>query len=338
MVKAVISGYYGFKNFGDEAILSTLVSHLKTLGVDITVITSNPDYTKAKDDVETVKTFDIKNIIKVLGKTDILVSGGGSLLQDVTSIKSLIYYSFIIFLALVMKKKVIIFAQGIGPLNSKISQIIVKKLLKYASFVSVRDKKSQNILANAGIDAKIVCDPIFSVEIPHTEKEDKVVVQLRNFPTLNDIFLDKLAQNINNNFSDKKIEILSLQDTIDKEICENFNNRLKKLNKDINSSIKVDLSVKDVIQTIAQCKYMVAMRFHAILIGLKAEVKTLAVNYDTKVENLAKEFQLPILNLSEENNFDKEFDTLKNLDATRLLAASKAKTFDWSDFDKHFSN
>ena len=41
--KVVISGYYGFDNFGDDAILSVLCDKLKALHADITVISSNPN-------------------------------------------------------------------------------------------------------------------------------------------------------------------------------------------------------------------------------------------------------------------------------------------------------
>ncbi len=335
MLNLVISGYYGFKNFGDEAILSVLTEHLKSLGANVTVITSNPAYTSQKDNVETVKTFDIKNIIRVLKNSDALISGGGSLLQDVTSLKSLMYYAFIIFLALIFKKKVLIFAQGIGPLNSKLSQFIVKNLLKQAAFISVRDEKSLELLADAGISAKLVCDPIFSVEIPETPKEKKLVVQLRSFPTLNDEFLNELAQNINKNFSDKKIEILSLQDSLDKDVCEKFNNILKNLNPNIITSVKTGLLPQEIINTIANAEYLIGMRFHALLIGLRAGTKTLAINYDIKVENLAKSFDLPMLNLSQNNEFENEFEILKNLDVSKLIETSKSKVFDWSEFDKN---
>ena len=59
----VLSGYFGFKNFGDEAILSVLVSKLKEFGTDITIITSNPDYTHSLyENINCVRTFDIKNM------------------------------------------------------------------------------------------------------------------------------------------------------------------------------------------------------------------------------------------------------------------------------------
>ena len=131
MVKVAISGYYGFKNFGDEAILDVLVKHLKSLECnDITVFSSDIDYTAEKYNVNAVKRFNIKNVLKAIKSCDVLISGGGSLLQDVTSLKSLIYYASIIALGLLFNKKVIIFAQGIGPLKSCTAKIIVKNLLK----------------------------------------------------------------------------------------------------------------------------------------------------------------------------------------------------------------
>ena len=99
MVKVAISGYYGFKNFGDEAILSVLVNHLKEHeNIDITVFSSDKEYTSKTYSVNSVKRFDLKNVIKTIRETDVLISGGGSLLQDVTSFKSLVYYSLFIAL------------------------------------------------------------------------------------------------------------------------------------------------------------------------------------------------------------------------------------------------
>ena len=57
--KVVISGYYGADNFGDEAILETLVQHLKNNNAEITVLSTNPDKTSKIHAVNSVKSFDI---------------------------------------------------------------------------------------------------------------------------------------------------------------------------------------------------------------------------------------------------------------------------------------
>ena len=116
MTKYVVSGYIGFDNFGDEAIAKVLVDRLKHEGAEkITLISSNPEKTAKLYGVEAcpmLKFFDsIKN-------SDVLVSGGGSLLQDVTSFKSLLYYLGVIYTAIILGKKVEIYSQGIGPINS----------------------------------------------------------------------------------------------------------------------------------------------------------------------------------------------------------------------------
>ena len=79
----VLSGYFGFKNFGDEAILDVLVKRLQSLDQEITVFSSNPEYTKSLfDNINSIYTFDISSVIKAIFSSDIVISGGGSLLQD----------------------------------------------------------------------------------------------------------------------------------------------------------------------------------------------------------------------------------------------------------------
>ena len=331
MVKVAISGYYGFKNFGDEAILSVLVNHLKSLqNIDITVFSSDIDFTSKTYSVNAVKRFDFKKVIKTIQDSDVLISGGGSLLQDVTSLKSVIYYSLIIALGLLFNKKVIIFAQGIGPLNKKLSQFIVRNLLKNCSLVTVRDEKSLALLRNWGISANLVCDPIYSLDVKSEVKDDIIGVQLREFKTLNYNLLHKLALFIANKFSDKKVEIFSLQESQDLELCKRFEQVLKTLNPEIKTEIVTD----DIVNRISKLSYLVAMRFHAILVALKCGIKTCAINYDVKVEKLADEASIPLISMDAHENFEEIYKKLENLDSNDLLRFANSKEFNWKSFDQ----
>lgn len=332
MVKAVISGYYGFKNFGDEAILSVLTRHLKDLGVDITVFSSDPEFTSKTYGVNSVKSFDLKKVILSIKNSNVLISGGGSLLQDVTSLKSLVYYSLIIALGLLFNKKVIIFAQGIGPVNNKFARFIVMNLLKQCSLVTVRDEASLNLLNKYGVSAKLVCDPVYSLDIKRTSNSNSVGVQLRNFKTMNYNLLHKLALFVTKNFSDRKIEIFSLQEALDLELCKKFDDILHSINPDIKTEIVTD----DIISKISSLEYMIGMRFHALLAAIKCGVKTCAINYDIKVEKLANDASIPMISMDAHDNFDEIYSQLKNLKSEELLRFAKSKSFDWSDFDELF--
>ncbi len=329
MIKCVISGYYGFRNFGDEAILAVLVKHLKDINADVTVLSSDCEFTSRTYSVCSVKRFDIKNVINVIKSSDVLISGGGSLLQDATSIKSLIYYSFIIALGLFFNKKVIIFAQGIGPLYSFISKIIVKNVLKYCTLVTVRDEISLSLLKNWNINAKLVCDPVYSLGVKANNKQGIVGIQLRDFKTVNDNLLYKLALFVVDKFSDSKIEILSLQNSQDYDLSKKFENIILSINPDINVSVIED----NIIEHISSLEYLIAMRFHALLIAIKCGVKTCAVNYDVKVQKLAMSANIPIISMDAHENFEEIYDRLTKLNRNSLLNFAKKQKFDWSEFD-----
>lgn len=308
MTKYLISGYIGFDNFGDEAILKVLVSNLKKNGAgEITAISSNPKRTAELYEINSVGMFDF---LKAVKNTDVLISGGGSLLQDITSLKSLLYYLSIIMYAQVSNKKVIIFAQGFTPFRTKIGKFLTKFALKNCSKVYVRDIKSQEMLKDMGIFSDLIADPVFGIEKIQYQAKKAVGIQLRKYPTLTEEFLEKLADKICEKFYDREIRLLSLQDTQDLEVLELFSNKLK--NRGLENSIYKNLSVNEVIKQISELEYLVAMRFHALLVGAKNNVKLLGINYDIKVENLAKAVSFPIINLNQED-FNKEFDELIEL-------------------------
>lgn len=329
----VLSGYFGFKNFGDEAILSVLVNKLQQDKQRITIISSNPQYTiQNYKHIRSVYTFKFQDIIGAIAKSDVLVSGGGSLLQDVTSLKSLIYYLLIIFIGLFLRKKVIIFAQGIGPINNPAGEFLTKNIIKHCDYISVRDEKSLQLLKKWGIEADLVCDPIFSTTIEPVEKENTVAVQLRDFRTMNEDFIDRLAQKISKEFPNKNIEIFSFQDSIDLDVCKKFEKAINMLNPDIKTTLYTNLTNDEIISKLSKAKYLVVMRFHAIIVGLLAKSKILAINYDIKVEKIAKEFNLPLIDLKKE--FSNQFEILKNENIEEISAKVCTKTFDWSGFNR----
>ena len=335
--KVVISGYYGFDNFGDDAILSVLCEKLKVLNSDITVISANPSKTSVDYGVAAVKNFDIKSVVNTISSSDILVSGGGSLLQDVTSLKSLLYYSFVIACALFFKKDVMIFAQGIGPLKRKISQKIVKYLLSRAKYVSVRDKKSHELLQSWNIKAELVNDPVYNIKIPDVPKNFAVGVQLRAFPSVNDSFLNELADNLIKHFANRKVELFVFQEALDKEICLHFERILKTKNPIIDTKIIYYKNRTETFKRIAQLECMIAMRFHAVIAALKAGVKTAGINYDIKVEKLAEEASIPLISLeSGKNNYEEIFNLLKSLNSAELRNFALSKHLDWSGFENLF--
>ncbi len=328
----VLSGYFGFKNFGDEEILSVLIHKLKQNNHMITVISSDPKYTKNQyKHIRSVYTFDIKNIAFLIAKSDILISGGGSLLQDATSLKSLLYYLFIIFLAFIFNKKVIIFAQGIGPINNPIGKFLTKSLLKYAKYVSVRDENSLDLLSSWGINADLVCDPIFCSNVQNDTKTNTLAVQLREFRTLNEDFIDRLAQKVCENFSDKTVEIYPFQNSIDYNVCKKFEKAINMLNPNIKTILYRNLSNDEIISKLSKAQYLIGMRFHSIIIGLLAKCKVLTINYDIKVEKISKEFNLPMLDLKKD--FHNQFDELKKQNSDRIFEKVKEKEFDWSGFE-----
>lgn len=332
--KVVVSGYYGYGNFGDEAILSEIIKRLKELNTDITVLSGNPRTTSVNYIVKSIKNFSFTKVAGVIKQSDVLISGGGSLLQDVTSLKSLLYYSWVIWLGLKYKKDVIIFAQGIGPIKNKIAELFVKSLIKKCTYVSVRDENSYNLMQKWGVDADLVCDPIYSYNSKKQISENIIGIQLRKFKTLNRTLLNKLARQIVKDFYDKKIEIFSFQDALDYEICHEFANCIKNINPKLNVEVISGLSSSMLIERLSKLEYLIAMRFHAILLAMKFGIKTTAINYDIKVEKLAAEFDIPLISMNADEDFDVLFSKMQLEDINKLIETAGNKHFSWKKIDE----
>ena len=171
MYNILISGYYGFDNIGDESILRTLITSLREKIPDcrLTVLSHNPASTREKYGVEAVERMSPGAILRAVRRCDMLISGGGSLLQDVTSSKSIHYYLFIIRLAKLLRKKVFIYSQGIGPIDHAFNRRATARALKKADGIVVRDERSAKLLEQIGLPQErivITADPVIRMKRP----------------------------------------------------------------------------------------------------------------------------------------------------------------------------
>lgn len=173
--KVVISGYYGFDNCGDEAVLLAIIHCLKRLRPDIriTVLSNNPATTRELYSVHAVNRWNPLRIALAVLTCRLLISGGGSLLQDVTSIRSPGYYLGVIMMALFLRKKVMIYSQGVGPLTDAKNRARVSKVLNRCHAITLRDDYSAELLSVLGVnrDTPVTCDPVMALSREDIENE-----------------------------------------------------------------------------------------------------------------------------------------------------------------------
>ena len=309
MKKVLVSGYIGFNNFGDEAIFLALSSHLKSKKCSVSALCNNENEVKKTYDVITYNYKKPFEILKAILLNDILISGGGSLLQNKTSNFSLIYYLFIIFLAKLFNKKVIIFAQGIEPINGKFFEFLTKTVLKMTNFISVRDKKSQNLLNSWNIKTELLSDPAYSLieNIEINQDKKGLIVQLRSFEGIDDKFISDLADVIAKYYQGE-ITVLSLQNEYDKDICLSFIEKLKKYNA--NAKFIPYQGIKETIDVLNNAKYVISARLHGLIVSYALENKCFGLIYDEKIRTLCDE--LNIENIEIKNYQKDELDIKLN--------------------------
>jgi len=176
---AVICGAYGKGNAGDEAILSAILSEFKSIDKDMPfyVMSRKPKETRSKALVNSFYIFNIFKFWKELKKAEIFVNGGGTLIQDATSTRSLLYYLYTLKAAKNRGTKVIMYGCGIGPVSRGSNRNKVSKILnKYPDVITTRDSGSIEFLKELSVNnPKIVlaADPTLNLPLLGDKAIDK---------------------------------------------------------------------------------------------------------------------------------------------------------------------
>ncbi|ASN04113.1 polysaccharide pyruvyl transferase CsaB [Virgibacillus necropolis] len=309
----VLSGYYGFDNVGDEAILYSIIRAIRNIKqeVDITVLSNNPKSTMETYNVNAVNRWNFKEISRVVKKADGLISGGGSLLQDQTGLKSIPYYTGIIKIAQWYKKPVFIYAQGMGPIRNSINKWIVKKTLNKVDQITVRDRNSKNLLASIGVtkSTSIVPDPVIGLDSSQFKnnwiqkqhiRNPIITVSVRNWPTTIP-YKEKIASCLDQLVRDgNSIIFVPMHGKYD----EIASNETAEIMTEKSYIAPYDSSIEEKISIIGQSDLLIGMRLHSLIFSSINYTPFVAISYDPKIDAFAAICEQSVVGHVEKNNWD----------------------------------
>jgi polysaccharide pyruvyl transferase CsaB len=292
--RAVLCGYYGMGNAGDEALLVSLLQMLPS-EVEPIVLSGNPQATKESYGVASCDRKSTFALLKALSLSDVFIWGGGSLMQDSTSLASPIYYAGMMALAQQRGLKTIAWAQGIGPLNKPITRWLTKQVLFGCKAISVRDNASAQLLNSWQIEPIIAPDPVWALQsqtpptLPDTE-QPMVAVVLRSHPLLTSERLQTLIQALQNFQAQSNCSILLIpfQPTQDRAISEQIAAKLQ-----LDCTIMSISNPQQLKGLFKKVKMAIGMRLHSLIMAAAEGCRCFALSYDPKVSQLMSELNLP---------------------------------------------
>ncbi|MDR2939292.1 MAG: polysaccharide pyruvyl transferase CsaB [Clostridiales bacterium] len=295
----MLSGYYGFNNSGDEAILEAIIDSLKQEKEDIKIIvlSKKPQQTMGKYNVFALNRYNVLEIPKYLKMSRVFINGGGSLIQDITSTHSLVYYTYLMNHAKRLGLRVMLYANGIGPITKEGNVRRAKKALKKCDYITLREPESFKELKRFGIDnvhTRLSADPtlrtkkIDGFKIDEIFKNEGIDINKKYFALSfrqwknNDVdFVDKIVEVIK--FVNKEYNLCPLFIPMQFPNDQIISNEII-LKSGINCAIlKKEYSLKELLGIISVCGFVLAMRLHTLIYSVSVNVPIIGIVYDPKI-------------------------------------------------------
>jgi len=335
MPRILVSGYYGFDNVGDDTVLFGIISSIRSLypAARFVALSNQPERTRALFHIEAYNRWSFPVIFRQLIKADLLIVGGGTLLQDVTSRRSISYYLGIVALAKVLGKRVVFYGQGFGPVNRPFSQRLIRYIANRVDLITVRDDKSADDFRRCGVKRPplhVTADPALGIDpvllynnddakrwtIDRGDAKSLIGVAIRSWPTDREYIrnlataCDELAIRGN------KIVFLPMQYPNDLDASRQVQSQMRY------ASLIIDqqLSFREVASIISTFDLVIGMRLHALILAALYEVPFVPISYDPKIDRFVQRLGLgPALSVT-------DFDAKSVVDRALFLLQNSTKS------------
>lgn len=276
----VICGYYGYGNAGDESMLACLIDGLRRIdpALCICVLSAHPKETKRRYLVDSVWRFNVFAVRKKLMDAKLFLFGGGNLLQDRTSQRSLMYYTEMISLAKRCGARIMVYANGIGPIDSPKNLDRVKGALSLADSISLRDKESfalcKSLVPEKNI--RLTFDPAVTIMCPDANGVEKsfAVIPKKNTAEAFDKTVSLISE-IRENYGLTPY-ILSLYNGEDLSYC-------RRLSLRADAPLFCCLSDGEIVEKLSRSALVISARLHGLIYATVACTPMMGFSDDCKL-------------------------------------------------------
>jgi polysaccharide pyruvyl transferase CsaB len=179
----VICGAYGRGNAGDDAILEAILQEMHTIDPDmpVLVLSKDPKSTRLAYRVRAVSRTNFPAWNRAMRHSRLYINGGGSLIQDVTSRRSLWFYLHNIQSARRAGCKVQMYGCGIGPVTRETHRKLAAQVLNQSvDVITLREPDSLEELRAMGVTVPqviLTADPALTLRRAPEDETDSVLLQ-----------------------------------------------------------------------------------------------------------------------------------------------------------------
>lgn len=299
-MRALLSGYYGFGNLGDEAILAAIAQELTAQlpQVELEVLSGDPAATQRVYGLEACDRWSLSCLWRALRRSDVLVQGGGGLIQDTTSCMSPAYYLGVLLAAWLAGRPYAIFCQGVGPLRRWLWRRLTVCLFRKACLLVVRDQESAKLLLRMGLrkPAEVAGDPAIllasaspqdvqrwltevGIELP----EGYWLVVPRRIAEVEEAMAEWVAALASSGRTVVAMPFQAADEPMARQVASTCHGIALPSPEDprIGASI------------VAHAQGVLAVRLHALIMAAAAGVEAFGVDYDPKVASFCEEVGYP---------------------------------------------
>ncbi len=298
--RVVLCGAYGRGNAGDDAIMEAITSDLRQVDPDIaiTVISRNPKATRLACRIDTVHTFNpFKQFARLL-RARLYINGGGTLIADNTSTRSIRYYLFSITAAKWLGAKVMLYGCGIGPINKPSNRRVAGRTLnRRTEIITLRDEHSAGELEQMKVSRphiSVTADPTLTLPPVSESRTDAVLNEEGIPPSGNYIALslrswkgydrkkEVIAEAVNRFCGETGTVpiLIPMGFPGDLRITEEF----AKLLDCPCYLLRGKHSAAEVMGVISRTRLTLGMRLHSLIFSVSGGVPAVGIAYDTKVK------------------------------------------------------